>query len=149
MIRMRVWIPALLLASLAVGSCSSSDDGEQIYSAEAGLCVAEVNRYRATLALAPLARWTDAEGCANAQARSDSESGTAHGAFGKCGERAQNECPGWSGAPSKVIVDCLRSMWDEGPGGGHHDNMAGSSQRVACGFYVTPAGKVWAVQDYR
>jgi hypothetical protein len=146
---MRLWIPAIVLASLAAGSCSSSDDYEQIYSNEAALCVQTVNQYRATLNLAPLERWTDAEGCVNVQAQSDAQSGTAHGAFGKCGERAQNECPNWGGTPSSMIAGCLKMMWDEGPGGGHHDNMAGNSQRVACGFYVNSAGKVWAVQDYR
>ena len=138
----------IVLAALAAGSCSSSED-EQVYSTEAGLCVDEINRYRATVGAAALARWTDAEGCANQQARSDSETGQPHGAFGRCGERAQNECPNWRGSPGTVIIDCLSSMWNEGPGGGHHDNMAGSSQRVACGFYVTPAGRVWAVQDFR
>ena len=27
-------------------------------------------------------------------------------------------------------------MWAEGPGGGHHDNIAGDYAEVGCGFYV-------------
>jgi hypothetical protein len=148
MVRMRLWIAAPTFILVAAASCSS-DDGAQVYANEAGLCVAEINKYRATIGAAPIARWTDAEGCANAQAKSDAETGTAHGAFGRCGERAQNECPNWGGTIESTIANCLKMMWDEGPGGGHHDNMAGTSQRVACGFYVTGNGKVWAVQDYR
>jgi hypothetical protein len=142
-------MPAVVLASFAAGSCSSSDDDQQIYASEAGLCVSIVNQYRATLNLTPLTRWADNEGCANTQAASDARSGTAHGAFGRCTENAQNECPGWGGPPGDMIAGCLKMMWDEGPGGGHHDNMAGSSQRIACGFYVNEAGKVWALQDFR
>ncbi|HVJ21852.1 MAG TPA: hypothetical protein VM686_40890 [Polyangiaceae bacterium] len=40
-------------------------------------------------------------------------------------------------------------MWDEGPGGGHYDNMAGDYSEVFCGFYTTPDGEVWALQNFR
>ena len=61
-------------------------------------CVDIINNYRATLDLPPYARWTDQEACASSEAASDSQSGTAHGAFGMCKESAQNECPGYSGS---------------------------------------------------
>ena len=113
------------------------------------LCVDTINQYRATLSLPPLARWTDAEACANGQAQSDSETGEPHGAFQACGEWAQNECPGWPGPPASLIVGCLDMMWDEGPGGGHYENMRGDYSRVACGFYQTPQGDYWALQDFQ
>ncbi len=116
----------------------------------AQLCVDTINAYRAKVGQPPYARWDAEESCASDQAKSDSASSVAHGAFTKCGEHAQNECPGWGGPPETMITACLAAMWKEGPGGGHYDNMSSaSSTKVACGFYVLPDGHVWAVQDFR
>ncbi len=110
--------------------------------------------YRATLGLAPYQRWTAVETCVDGEAKSDSESGVPHGAFPSCGEWAQNECPGWPSMAS-TVTGCLQQMWAEGPGAdfqthGHYINMSSTSYtQVACGFYTTPAGKVWAVQDFK
>jgi len=73
---------------------------------------------------------------------------------------AQNSCPGYS-SNNQVISLCLQQMWDEGPPPmtpcngdcfqqyGHFINMTStSSSKVACGFYTTAAGKVWAVQNF-
>jgi hypothetical protein len=123
---------------------------------EAVSCVDEINRLRATLNLPALGRWQEAEGCSDAQAQADSSSGKPHGAFGKCQERAQNECPGWPGPPEKMIAPCLSAMWAEGPDTndgkehGHYVNMTNNAYtKVACGFAVTPQGKVWAVQNFK
>jgi hypothetical protein len=119
------------------------------------LCVATINAYRATLGLPPYARWAEAEVCSDGAAESDGSSGTAHGAFGTCDERAQNECPGWDGPPEQMIGDCLQAMWNEGPGEpfsehGHYVNMSSTSYtRVACGFHTFPDGSVWAVQNFQ
>lgn len=118
------------------------------------LCVDTINAYRATLGRAPLARWTGAESCADSQGFSDNETQTAHSAFGRCGERAQNECPGWPGPSDVMIGNCLQAMWSEGPGTfpahGHYINMANAGYtKVACGFAVLANGKVWAVQDFQ
>lgn len=119
------------------------------------LCVDEINDYRATLGLQPYARWTSGEACADAAAESDSITGEPHGAFGSCGEFAQNECPGWPGPYERLIEDCLAMMWAEGPGEpfsehGHFLNMSSTSySEVACGFHTTPGGSVWAVQNFR
>lgn len=92
--------------------------------------------------------------CASDQCKSDSMSGQAHGAFGQCGEWAQNECPGWPGPPESMIVNCLQMMWDEGPGQdfqkhGHYINMSSMQYtEVACGFYETPNGSFWAIQNF-
>jgi hypothetical protein len=117
-------------------------------------CFDQINTYRATLSLPPYQRWTSAETCADSEAKSDSESGKAHGAFPSCGESAQNECPGYPGLDSTVTT-CLAQMWAEGPGAdfqqhGHFINMSSTSySKVACGFYQTPGGSVWAVQDFQ
>lgn len=117
-------------------------------------CVDQINSYRATLGLPPYQRWSASESCADGEAKSDSETGQAHGAFPSCGESAQNECPGYPGLDSTVTT-CLAQMWAEGPGSdfqqhGHYINMSSTQySRVACGFHQTPGGSVWAVQDFQ
>lgn len=119
------------------------------------LCVDTINQYRASIGVAPLARWTDAEACVEDQGFADSESGTPHSAFGQCSEWAQDECPNWPGPPDQLITGCLSLMWAEGPGQpysqhGHYINMSNPSYtKVACGFAVLSNGRVWAVQDFR
>ncbi|HEX4517867.1 MAG TPA: CAP domain-containing protein, partial [Polyangiaceae bacterium] len=119
-------------------------------------CVDTINSYRASLSLPPYKRWVAAESCGDGQAQSDSASGVAHGAFGKCTENAQNECPGWPGPPSQMIPQCLAMMWAEGPGAdfsthGHFINMSSTQYtEVGCGFYTMSDGTtVWAVQDFK
>lgn len=134
-------------SSASTGSGGGSD-------ADAQLCVDLINQHRASIGLPPYKRWTSAEACSDGEATSDSQTGTPHGAFGKCGEFAQNECPGWPGAPGDIIGPCLQMMWDEGPGAdfskhGHYINMSSTQYtEVACGFHVTPDGSVWAVQNF-
>lgn len=121
----------------------------------AQICVETINAYRAALGLAPLTRWIEAERCADGQAASDASTGRPHGAFGSCGELAQNECPNWPGPPERMIEACLGMMWDEGPGEdfsrhGHYLNMSSTRYaKVSCGFSVRPDGTVWSVQDFR
>lgn len=146
-------------AAFAVSSivaCSSDSTQSTVVTPGPGdgtveqACVDKINAFRATLNLAPLARWTDQEACSDGEAKSDSETGKAHGAFGTCTEMAQNECPGWPGPSNTMIPGCLKAMWGEGPGGGHYENMASTRYtKVACGFYVLPNGKVWSVQNFR
>jgi hypothetical protein len=125
-------------------SGGTGNNGDDHYQA----CVDRINGFRATKGLPALARRTDKEACADGQAKSDSETGTAHGSFNQCDDWAQNECPGW-GSIDDVIENCIQMMWDEGPGGGHYENMIGNRTQVWCGFYTTPAGKVWSVQDFK
>lgn len=48
------------------------------------------------------------------------------------------------------IKGCLQGMWNEGPGGGHYENMKSpTAKEVWCGFYTAPDGAVWSVQDFR
>jgi hypothetical protein len=127
-------------------------------------CVDRINQFRTQCAcLPPLARRTDGEACANQMAEYDAGKGTAHaGANDRICQPggAQNECPGYR-SNAEVISLCLQQMWDEGPPPtdpcegscfqeyGHFINMTDpSSTRVACGFFTTSAGKVWAVQNF-
>jgi uncharacterized protein YkwD len=119
-------------------------------SSEAEKCFHVINTYRATKGLDPLERWTQGESCADGEAQSDSKSGKPHGAFTKCGEFAQNECPGYPGSVSENLSECLADMWAEGPGGGHYDNMtSGKYTEVSCGLYELSNGDFWSVQNFR
>jgi len=117
-------------------------------------CVDGINRYRATKGLVPLGRWLEAEPCATNEAAKDAGSQRPHGSFGACRESAQNACPNWPGPPERMIDDCLRQMWNEGPGEfpahGHYENMASPrSTQVACAVHTMPDGRLWSVQDFR
>lgn len=163
----RIQVAAIALA-LALSGCDadSADDGsagetggennsDNLHDEGAQHCVDVINMYRASIGVAPVSRWVDAEVCSNGEAESDSMTGQAHGAFGSCGEFAQNECPGWPGPTESLIDGCLELMWAEGPGEpysehGHYINMSNPDYTVvACGFHETENGSWWAVQNFK
>jgi hypothetical protein len=121
-------------------------------------CIHRINYYRSLVGKGRFIRNLAKEACVDSQCQSDAASGAAHGAFGKCGESAQDECPGW-GSLISIVTGCLQQMWDEGapPAGtctgacyqqhGHYINMTGAYTRAACGFYVN-GSKVQAVQNF-
>lgn len=140
-------------------------------------CVDEINRYRATVGAAPLARATDREDCSDRGAQLDGNTGRAHasasaggrqGSNGYCPSSAQNACPGWpvggrsgNASVADALKGCLKMMWAEGkpPGGtctgscfqqhGHYLNMsAAGTRRVACGFYRMKNGSYWMNQNF-
>ncbi|MBS2020619.1 MAG: hypothetical protein JST00_47635 [Deltaproteobacteria bacterium] len=118
-------------------------------STAAEICVNTINEYRKTKGLPPYARWPEAEACSDGQAASDGQTRKAHGAFGKCQEMGQNECPGWPGPAETMIPQCLKAMWGEGPGGGHYEMMVSTRfTKVACGF-ANGQGGIWSVQNFR
>ncbi len=121
-------------------------------------CVRRINQLRwECQCLPPLERWTDGEACADMHAEHDSTR-SAHSGFRDriCtpGGRGQNECPGWP-SESATVSGCLQAMWDEGPGEpfsehGHYINMTNPAHsRVACGFFTTSGGRVWAIQNFQ
>jgi hypothetical protein len=113
-------------------------------------CVDRINQYRARVRVAPIARDPSTEGCDDEESRSDARSNRAHGTFGKCGERAQNACPNYPGASVEDVLNkCLQQMFEEGPGGGHYDNMTSTKySRASCGFEALPGGRIWTVQNF-
>ncbi len=146
---------AFLSVPVALLACSSDTASAPKDNTAEQLCVDTINKYRASINLPPYQRWTAEESCADSQAQSDSVSKTPHGAFQKCGESAQDECPGWAGPPSSMIPQCLDLMWKEGPGAdfakhGHYINMSSTKYTmVSCGFFTLADGSVWAVQDFK
>ena len=160
---------AVFFGSFVLAACSSSSDAStangdggggtgagDTYAADRTLCVDTINQYRATIGLPAYTEWTDGESCADGEAKSDSSTGKAHGAFGTCNENAQDECPGWPGSDvATSLKGCLQQMWNEGPGTdfsthGHYINMSSKQySQVACGFFVTTDGSLWAVQNFK
>jgi hypothetical protein len=132
-----------------------TDNPGNPYDEAAQYCVDVINMYRATIGLPPYERWIEAEVCSGEEAESDAMTNTPHGAFGQCGEWAQNECPGYSGPPEQLLDVCLAQMWAEGPGEpfedhGHYINMSSTEYtKVACGFYQTGQGDYWAIQNFQ
>jgi hypothetical protein len=68
---------------------------------------------------------------------------------------AENEClssDGWSlrsagGSVRAALTRCLRTFYDEGPGGGHYENILGDYATLGCGVYVSGDG-VSIVQNF-
>ncbi len=154
MLPMRLACGGLVLVAL-LGCSSKNEAAGGGVDRAAQLCLDTVNGYRATMKLAPYTLWTDALACSDGEALSDSQSMKAHGAFGTCGEHAQNECPNWPGPPEQLIPKCLAMMWAEGPGSdfskhGHYLNMSSASYtQIACGFSNRDGATIWAVQNFR
>ncbi len=136
-------------------------------------CVNRVNQFRTTCAcLKPLARWTAGEACADMDAQYDAMKMVGHaGAMANICNwgQAQDECPG--DPSNQYVIDmCLQQMWSEGPppagttiaqcesaqmiqtcyeAHGHFINMSNPAvNQVACGFYTTSTGAVWAAQNF-
>jgi len=127
-------------------------------------CVNRINQFLTQCACLPaLTRATDGEACANQMAAYDAGKNSAHaGAIDKIctPSGSQNECPGYA-SNTQVISLCMQQMWDEGPPPtssctgtcyeqhGHYINMTDPSvHRVACGFFTTSSGDVWAAQNF-
>ncbi len=97
------------------------------YAEARAVCIAEMNRLRATMGLPAYTRWGSAEACLDQQATADQMSGTPHGAWGagtypECNGNAQNECLGQG---PEGVASCLQQMWDE-------RNQAGCAGCDAC-----------------
>ncbi len=121
------------------------------FAASRQSCVDRINAYRARVGAAPVARDPASEPCADSESRDDARSNRAHGTFGRCSERAQNACPNYPGRSTEEVLNkCLQQMFDEGPGGGHYDNMTNPKYtRAYCGFESLGGGRIWTVQNFR
>lgn len=98
------------VATVAAATSTTGSGGADEYAAQRQICVDKINELRATEGLPAYGRWGDAEECSDGEATSDEQSGTAHGAFGTCGEHGQDECLGHG---PDGITQCLDQMWAE------------------------------------
>jgi uncharacterized protein YkwD len=137
---------------------SPSPTDTAMYAAEKKVCLDTLNALRATLGLKPVTWSKSLEAFADQGARYDSERNAAHEHFKAFSTRAvpsdaENAIPGWPLKNYKtvgaVVVQGAKMMWDEGPGGGHYENIKGAHTEVGCGIYVNPAGGVWVIHDFK
>jgi hypothetical protein len=144
----------LVFVTTACAGATSTKTRTDPYAAARVQVVAQINAYRAKVKLPPLEHWMDADSCSDLEAKHDSKVNQPHASFGHCGEMAQNECPDWPNKGS-IGIGCMQQMWNEGPGKdyarhGHYLNMTNPAYtKVAVGFYTTPQGKVWSVQNFQ
>jgi len=127
-------------------------------AASTAFCVDEVNRLRATAGLSALQRSGRIDEFSTDAAKVDGEAHEAHTYFrmtngGNGTARAENMIPWWKasqyGSVRTIIRQGLATMWQEGPGGSHYENMKGGYSEIGCGVYVSPAGEVTVSQDFR
>jgi hypothetical protein len=125
------------------------------YASAKQACLDTVNALRILSGLQALSRSPVLEAFADSGARYDGDHESPHGDFGAQGRPlvadAENELPGWGydGSLSDIVKDGTKMMWDEGPGGGHYENIKGNHAAMGCGIYVNGSGAVWVVQDFR
>ena len=139
---------------MAIFACGGGSGG----SAAHEFCVSETNRYRATVGKPALVHSPEIEAYADEGAEVDHETSPHHHFSSTNGGNgiafAENECPGqlgWTIAPgedvSAVVGRCIKAFYDEGPGGGHYENLMGSYTKVGCGIFEA-GGKITIVQDF-
>jgi len=152
---MRAIAATLLLLAIA---CGTDDDGMTGGSSPAQmLCVSETNRYRAMNGKPALAYSRELEVYATEGAQVDFAS-SPHDHFSTTSGGgiafAENECPqqgNWRVPPgvdvTDVVRECIKAFYDEGPGGGHFENMMGPYATIGCGLYES-GGRITIVQDF-
>jgi len=136
---------------------STSDPGTPAFSAEAGLCVEQTNRYRASVGRGPLQRSEVLETYAATAARNDGLAHVAHQYarqtnLGNGTSRAENAILWWSlryyGSVQQVVKLGLADMWQQGDGGAHYRNLVGDYAEAGCGIFVN-GDEVTVVQAFR
>lgn len=142
----------------AVGTpMAAADRSASPFENDLDCCVAETNQYRALARRPALARSALLEAYAAAAAPHDVKARKAHKYFrrtkgGGGVAFAENQLPGWPiprfGSVREIVRVGLAMMWEEGRGGGHHDNIVGPYTQVGCGVFVH-GDRVTLVQAFR
>ena len=158
---MRSWLCLALLAGCGGDGDDGGTGGDAGTTASAAahqICVTETNKDRATVGKAPVQQSTQLEAYADVGAMHDfSTSPHDHFSTTQGGgiSFAENECPqqgNWNlsfgnGDLAMTVAACVQAFFDEGPGGGHYENMTGNYGTLGCGIYVQ-GQQLTIVQDY-
>jgi uncharacterized protein YkwD len=114
-----------------------------------------LNSYRAANGASALVLDSDLDNFAGTGSQQLAAGGAAHGHFmqaisdktiwtsGFCGGAGENQAPNWpvNGDENATIDGILKAMMDEGPGGGHHDNIVNPAYvSVGVGLLVQSGG---------
>lgn len=143
--------------ALCVLVACGGDDGNSGGSSAHEFCVSETNRYRAMAGKSAVQRSAAIEAYADEGAEHDFNT-SPHDHFASTNGGgiafAENECPhqlGWTLSPGEdinaVVGQCIKAFYDEGPGGGHYENMMGAYTKVGCGIFES-GGRITIVQDF-
>ena len=155
----------ILAVLFGVGACGDGDDGgpggDAAVTADQTahqVCVTETNKYRATTGKPAVQQSATLEAYADVGAMHDFSTAP-HDHFSTTSGGgiafAENECPqqgNWNlsfgnGDVAMTVVACVKAFFDEGPGGGHYENMMGNYGSLGCGIYVQ-GQQLTIVQDY-
>jgi uncharacterized protein YkwD len=163
MLKVSSWLTGLSLALAACGqvpSVSEAKSADSVASSpEQQHTVAKLNEYRAKVGAPPLTldgALTDFAIEGNDELAAG---GPPHGHFqnagssifsrGFCSQAAENQAPGWTGGDTNEIVDqILQAMMDEGPGGGHHDNILNPGLTRVGVAIVIKGGRLYFTNDF-
>jgi uncharacterized protein YkwD len=143
-----------LVVMLAAG-CGGDDSGGSDAAHQAG--VDATNMYRSLKGKPSLTYSAALEAYADEGAMHDFTT-SPHDHFSSTGGGgiavAENECPqqgNWQlpagGDMAALVEECIKAFYDEGPGGGHYENMMGPYTTVGIGIYQSGT-KVTIVQDF-
>jgi len=146
-----------LAAGVLLAACGGDEASPEVVAAHAR-CVERTNELRVGAGRAPVAQSAALEAYADEGAEYDFYNGEpAHAHFqlepvGGGIAFAENECPHWDlgfgGGDLNALVDaCLQAFYDEGPGGGHYENMLGNYGSLGCGIYASGTDHT-IIQDF-
>jgi uncharacterized protein YkwD len=157
-VAMRALTVAALLLSACVLEARSARGAPDLppYDEELQRCVELVNQYRATIKHTPLKRSAALEAFAAKAAANDGVAHVGHQYFRRTNgggvSLAENSIPWWPmasvGGVRGALEQGLQMMWDEGPSGGHYQNMVERRSEIGCGIFVN-RGEVTIVQEFR
>lgn len=148
---MKAAAPLLVLLVACGGDDGGGGGGDAAHAA----CVDQTNAYRAMNGKAAVVYNADLEAYADEGAMVDFGTSPHHHFSSTSGGGiafAENECPqqgNWTVGTDMVstVKDCMKAFYDEGPGGGHYENMMGNYRTIGCGIYQEGM-KVTILQDF-
>ena len=145
-------------ASASTSASTSTSTTRFGRESEIAFCVEETNKYRLATNRKPFQRSRELDAFAAEGAKHDARVRQPHHHFntaqfpGSFSGLAENELPWWhleaAGSVRTVIRDGIASMWAEGPGGGHYENLTGKYTEMGCGIYID-GEEITVVQDFR
>ncbi len=146
----------LVLGVLA--SCGGDDGGgDPVAQSARQVCLDMTNQFRAGAGRPPVVQSAALEAYADEGAAYDFHNpDPPHAHFRNTNGGgiafAENQCPQWplsfaGGDLNMLVAQCMQAFFDEGPGGGHYDNMMGNYGTLGCGLYQE-SGMVTIIQDY-
>jgi hypothetical protein len=141
--------------SASASSPSPAPGAAQVTAADLEHCIETINSYRARIGRQPLSRSGALEQVAAAAAQHDWIAQVPHQYFiqtnGGGLALAENEfftSPTHYGSVSAAIDFGIQLFWEEGPSGGHYQNLVGPYSQAGCGAFIDGSNMAVAT-DFR